>query len=136
MAEPLSVATGVVSLVTVCFKVGLQLKEFKDNAVVVSATVNGLISDIEGLEAVSESMRETFQQSENEPSLNATGHIGNHWRNIARALLDSKTALVQLGGILEGVNKSARVLETSRRQLRYQAATEQIALYRQTVQSY
>lgn|SRR5271156_4411948 len=136
MVEPLSITTGVLSLLGVCFNVGVELKRFRDGVAVVNTTVDGLLHDVSGLEQVLESMKETFDQANNPHHSQATGHIGNHWKNLSRSLQDGQNTLIRLQELLEGVNKSVTLLDGPRRQLRFNSAAEQIVAFRQQIQSY
>ena len=136
MVEPLSITTGVLSLLGVCFNVGVELKRFRDGVAVVNATVDGLLRDVSGLEQVLESMKETFDRANNRHPSQATGHIGNHWKNLSRSLQDGQNTLIRLQELLEGVNKSVTLLDGPRRQLRFNSAAEQIVAFRQQIQSY
>jgi len=133
MPEPLSIATGVTALLKATYTVGVELKTFRDGVVVVHSTLNGLIKDVDGLESVLEAMQGTFE------SITAgygTGHVGSHWTNIARSLEDGKEIVKDLQAKLDEVNKSTRVLDAARKQLRLNFATEKIASYRMSIQSY
>jgi hypothetical protein len=136
MVEPLTITTGVLSLLGVCFNVGIELKRFRDGVAVVNTTVDGLLHDVSGLEQVLESMKGTFDQANNPHHSQATGHIGNHWKNLSRSLQDGQNTLIRLQELLEGVNKSVTLLDGPRRQLRFNSAAEQIAAFRQQIQSY
>jgi hypothetical protein len=136
MVEPLAITTGVLSLLGVCFSVGVELKRFRDGVAVVNTTVDGLLHDVSGLEQVFESMKGTFDQANNPHSSQATGHIGNHWKNLSRSLQDGQNTLIRLQELLEGVNKSVTLLDGPRRQLRFNSAAEQIVAFRQQIQSY
>ena len=136
MVEPLSITTGVLSLLGVCFNVGVELKRFRDGVAVVNTTVDGLLHDVSGLEQVLESMKGTFDQANNPHPSQATGHIGNHWKNLSRSLQDGQNTLIRLQELLEGVNKSVTLLDGPRRQLRFNSAAEQIVAFRQQIQSY
>jgi hypothetical protein len=62
MIDPLSITKGVLSLLGVCYKVGVAIKIFCDGVSVVSATVKGMLQDIDGLLKVLRSMNDTFEQ--------------------------------------------------------------------------
>lgn len=136
MVDPLSITTGVIALLGTCISVGVQLKSFRDGVETANATVNGLLSDVEGLENVLESMSNTFNQPLNQPAANATGHIGNHWKNMAKSLDNARVTLGELQELLEGVNKQTAILDFSRKHLRLKAASPQIATFRSQIQSY
>lgn len=62
--------------------------------------------------------------------------MASHWRNISQALEDGKGILGQLQERLLEVNKTTKFLDGPRKQLRLNFATDQIASYRQHIQSY
>jgi len=84
MCEPLSITTGVLSILNVCGTVGWELKKFHDSVKSVDETVDGLAQDVSSLAQVLESMKETLSHIETLDS--HTGYIGKHWRNLAQAL--------------------------------------------------
>ncbi|KAK5724046.1 cell division cycle-related protein [Elasticomyces elasticus] len=133
MPEPLSIATGVASLLKITWTVGVELKAFRDGVKVVSAKLDGLVKDVEGLRSVLESMQVTF---ENITAVHGTGHIGSHWQNIAQALEDGRELVGQLRDELAKVNKTTTFLDGPRKQFRLNMATETIAAHRVSIQSY
>ncbi|KAK3638315.1 GTP-binding protein Rho1 [Elasticomyces elasticus] len=133
MPEPLSIATGVASLLKVTWTVGVELKAFRDGVKVVSAKLDGLVKDVEGLKSVLESMQVTFESI---TAVHGTGHIGSHWQNIAQALEDGGELVGQLRDELAKVNKTTTFLDGPRKQLRLNMATETIAAHRVSIQSY
>lgn len=137
MTDPLSITTGILGLSKVIWNVGVELKQFRDNAATVNTTVNGLLHDVESLGLVLDSMKTTFEEENlRHATLHATGHIGNHWRNIGRSLQDGQDTLKQLEGLIQNINKSVTMLDGPRKQLRLQNAEEQVANYRHQIQSY
>ncbi|KAF2001885.1 hypothetical protein P154DRAFT_574562 [Amniculicola lignicola CBS 123094] len=136
MADPLSIVVGVSTLIQVSVKVTLLLKQFRDDVNVVDAALNGLLNDVEGFQQVMVSMRETFSRDEIKATLQVTGHVGNHWRNLARSLNDGTGTLQELHTLLSGVNKTTSFLDGPRKQLRLKTAVDQMALYREQIQSY
>lgn len=136
MADPLSIAASVITLIQVSAQVTVLLKQFRDEVSAVDATLNGLLQDVEGFQQVLESMKETFEQEDIKANLQATGHVGNHWKNLARSLRDGEGTLQQVHGLLDAVNKTTSFLDGPRKQLRFKAAVEQIACYREQIQSY
>jgi hypothetical protein len=133
MVDPLSISTGVLTLLGVCVNVGVELKTFRNSVTVVDATINGLLRDVENLQQVLESMKDTFEA---DITGSATGHIGNHWRNVSKSLQNGQNTLNKLQELLEGVNRSTTILDGPRKQVRLKAAMEQIATFRHQIQSY
>ncbi|KAK4455319.1 hypothetical protein QBC34DRAFT_66989 [Podospora aff. communis PSN243] len=134
--DPFSISTGVLAFTSVSIKVLMGLKQFRDSVKEASTSINALISDISALRRVLLSMEETFQDTEDEQVLQQTGHIGTHWQNLHQCLSDGHDALSEFDAMLVDLNKSVRVLDETRRELRIQSAASRIALFRQQVQAY
>ena len=133
MPDPLSITTAVAGLLKASYEVGVELKKFKAGVTVVRTTIDRLIKDVEGLQLVLESMRDTFA---NVTAEFGTGNVASHWQNIAQALEDGNGILRQLQECVQEVNKTARLLDGPRKQLRLNLAADQIALYHQHIKSY
>jgi hypothetical protein len=136
MADPLSITAGVLALIQASVQVTVLLKQFRTDVSVVNATLTGLLSDVDGFQQVLESMKETFERDDVKPNLQTTGHVGSHWKNLARSLDDGASTLQQLHALLDSINKTTSILDAPRKQLRFKSAMEQIATYREQIQSY
>ncbi|CAN9124138.1 unnamed protein product [Alternaria alternata] len=135
MADPLSITASIITLLHVSVQVTVLIKQFRDEVVVVDATLTGLLDDVNGFQRVLESMKETIEENNNKETLQATGHVGSHWKNLARSLEDGADALQKLHTTLDGVNKKSSILDAPRKQLRLKSASEQIARYREQIQT-
>lgn len=133
MVEPLSITATAVSLLGVCLKVSVELKRFRQGCKEARTTVTAMLSDVKGLRDVLQSMEDTFEELDSQPS---TGHIGAHWINLSRSLQDGQGTLEQLEVLLKETNKGVSFLDSARRNLRVNAVAEQIARFRQQVQTY
>ncbi|KAJ4295389.1 hypothetical protein N0V90_007401 [Kalmusia sp. IMI 367209] len=136
MADPLSITASVVTLIQVSIQVSLLLRQFRDDVNLADVTLTGLYNDVEGFQRVLESTKETFDQHDIRSTLQITGHVGNHWKNLARSLKDGAETLQHLRELLDGVNKNRSFLESSRKALRLRGVKEQIKGYREQIQSY
>jgi hypothetical protein len=136
MADPLSITASVVTLIQVSVAVTILLKQFRDEVSVVDSTLTGLLNDVDGFQQVLTSMKETFDQEDIKSNLGVTGHAGSHWKNLARSLGDGAGTLRQLQTLLDGVNKTTSFLDGPRKQIRFKSAIDQIATYREQIQSY
>ena len=134
MCEPLSITTGVLSILNVCATVGWELKKFHDSVKSVDETVDGLAQDVSSLTHVLESMKETLSHIETLDSASHTGYIGEHWRNLAQALDGGNASLIKLGQVLEKVNKEVQILDGTRKAIRLKSATSIISTYRSRIQ--
>jgi uncharacterized phage infection (PIP) family protein YhgE len=134
--EPLSITTGVLSLLSVCLTVSVELKKLRDGSAEAKTKINALLADVQGLRHVLQSMESTFQELEDREGFQTTGHIGAHWKNLIQSLQDGHKTLTELEELLKTVNKNVSILDAPRRHFRLRSATEQIADYRQQVQTY
>lgn len=134
MVEPLSITAGVISVLGVCLRVSVELKKFRNGVAEVRTTVTAMLTDVKALRQVLGSMEDTFEEVESQ--MPPTGHIGTHWTNLSRSLHDGRTTLENLEELLRQVNKDVPFLDQARRRLRLNDASEQIANYRQQVQTY
>jgi hypothetical protein len=136
MADPLSITTGVLALLGTCITVAGTIKDFHDGVAIVDIKVKGLLSDVESFAQVLRMMRDTLEEEKVQSSLQATGHIGNHWANLSKSIKDGQNTLVQLLSTIERVNKSVGVLDGARRHLRLKGAMDEIGIFQQQIRSY
>jgi len=134
MPEPLSITTGVLSILNVCVKVGYELRVFHNNTKIVDEAVGELGKDVESLKQTLEAVRETLEQTDGDSHTQQTGHLGSHWRNIQQALESGEMTLLKLETVLQQVNKEVSFLNAPRKQLRLQAASDRIAIFRSQIQ--
>ena len=132
--DPLSITTGVLSVLGVCLKVSVELKKFRDAANEGKATATAMLVDLSALRRVLQSMEEIFDQLDVEAI--ATGCIGTHWQNLLTSLRDGHDALEQFETLLQNCNKEVVVLDRARRAIRLKEAADSIAEFRQQIQSY
>lgn len=131
--DPLSITASAASLLGVCLKVSVELKKFRQGAAGARTTVTAMLSDVKALRDVLQSMEDTFEILDSQP---ATGHIGAHWTNLSRSLQEGRGTLEQLEELLQGVNKDVSLLDSARLHIRVKSVAEQIANFRQQVQTY
>lgn len=136
MADPLSITTGIVTLLTLCTKTGVQIKSLCDGAALADVAVRSLLGDVQGFMRVLQLMQETLDEPRLQASFQATGNIGNHWRNIELSICDGKESLERLRGTLDRVNKTVGVFDSARKHLRLKWASDEVALFQREVQSY
>ena len=133
MLDPVTISTGVAALLKASYSIVFELKAFKDRAAGVQDKLDGLLQDVEALNLVLSSMRETFETI---AVGSDTGHISDHWQNISRALENGNETLSQLRSCLEDINRSNKILDGPRKQLRLDFATDKLDFFRQHIQSY
>ena len=134
--DPLSITSGVLTLLSACLAVAVQLKQLRDGALEAKPKINALLSDIDSFRSVLQSMESTFEQVEAKDGFQTTGHIGAHWRTLNKSIEDANVTLNELIKLLNDVNKNVSILDSARKHLRLKSATEKITNYRQQVQTY
>jgi uncharacterized protein YoxC len=131
--DPLTITTSAVALLKVCLSVSIELKRFRQGCAEARTTVTAMLSDVKGFRDVLQSMEDTFEEFDSQPS---TGHIGAHWSNLSRSLQDGRGSLEKLEQMFKDVNKDVSFLDTARRHIRLKGVTEHIAKFGQQVQTY
>lgn len=134
--DPLSITTGVITILSVTYNVGVEIKKFRDDVSSVDVVLETLITDVESLHGVLETMQETLNKAGTRSTLQLTGHIGNHWRNMERSLEDSQRVLSELLVLFQDINKSVSFLDGPRKVRRYRAMSERIQRYSNQISSY
>ncbi|CAM1508853.1 Fc.00g025920.m01.CDS01 [Cosmosporella sp. VM-42] len=132
--DPLSITTGALALLGVCYKTTIELKRLRNGAIESRSVVSAMLGDILALRGVLQSIEESFDDLDSGPEL--TGTIGNHWWDLRVSLQEGFERVAKLERLLVNVNKDVSVLDGPRRHLRLREATEQIATYRQEIQAY
>ncbi|ORY12913.1 hypothetical protein BCR34DRAFT_600219 [Clohesyomyces aquaticus] len=132
--DPFSITLGVVTLVTVASKVGIELKRLRNGAHEASTSINAMLADLKALKIVLESIEEGFEDLDGRAPL--TGYIGAHWSALKTSLSDGCDSLDKLRAFLELTNKEVQLLDPIRRVIRLKEANEQIVTYRQEIQAY
>lgn len=94
--DPLSITTGALALLGVCVSVCAQLRKTKVGAGEAKARVGGLLSDVDNLRNVLQSMEATMDDLDARNLFQNTGHIGAHWQSLSRSLQDGKDTLTGL----------------------------------------
>ncbi|KAK5124667.1 hypothetical protein LTR85_001380 [Meristemomyces frigidus] len=135
MPDPLSITTGVLTLIGTCGNVGWQLKQFHGAAKIVDTTIEALLADVESITKVLDALQETVRVTRSS-TLQETGHIGNHWRNLSKSIADGQNVLEHLQSLLERVGKTTTRLNKPRMQLRLYLAEDELSMLRQRMQAY
>lgn len=130
--DPLSITTGVLALLGVCYNVGTGLKKLYDDIEAVDETVAAIIEDVKALTKVLNTMKTSFDGVAGP----LTGHVGAHWENIYSSLKDGNGALEGLYEVVKEVSRETSVLSGTRKQMRLKAAESKIGLFRKQIQSF
>ena len=135
MADPLSITTGVLTLLGICGKVGWQLRQFHGAAKVVDSTIEALTVDVDNLTKVLEALKDTVNVTR-AGRFEETGHIGTHWRNLSNSIASGQDVLDKLGALLERIGRETNLLSKPRMQLRFYLAADEFSRWQQRLQGY
>ena len=134
MPDPLSITTGVVALLEVTWNVSIQLKKFHDGVKIIDKTVEALQREVGSFSQVLESMRNTFADITAEFG---TGYVASHWRDLAKAMEDTKGVLEQFSTEIQKIDRPTKLpMVDPMRQLRLNLSEERIAGFRGHLQSH
>lgn len=133
--DPLSITTGVASLVATCVKVGLGLKQLRDGSQLAEAKLKGLLAEVECFTKLLQHMSETIKRIDVQSELQETGHVGNHWKSISVCINDGMELLERLQKVVHSVGKSSRLLDGVRKHLRLQSASDEVCMYQGQIRS-
>lgn len=86
MADPLTIMTSVITLLSYCGNLIVQIKLLSQTTEAISATIDGLLKDGESFDTVLQAMHEIFSQPKYQPVMSATGHLGSHWKDIFQCI--------------------------------------------------
>jgi hypothetical protein len=131
--DPLSIAAASLSIAKICGTVGFELTKFIQNSDLVGPAVAGLQADITSFETVLGLLNETLNDENVKAWVSSSGRIGTYWYSLSLSLEDAKGTLKSLEEIVSRLKKPAKILETTRKQLRLQLAADEIVIYRQQI---
>lgn len=132
MPEPLSIITGVLTLIHVTGTVSNELWKLREGAAVIHGTIKDLQNDVTSFRRVLESMRDVFERITAEST---TGHIGSLWKGVAQSLVDAQDNLQHLKDLVTEFNRETKFLDEYRKQLRLNRTEEKLARNRVHIQS-
>ena len=99
MADPFSIVAGAISIVDVCQRLVTFLVRVKQGCDTIDDELDGLIADVNSLNAVSKLVRESFERDisggYDAPSKDEEA-TANLWRATANALQDCQTTISEL----------------------------------------
>ncbi|KUJ21160.1 uncharacterized protein LY89DRAFT_428184 [Mollisia scopiformis] len=136
MVDPISITTGVLSLLGTCYKIVSATKAFHDGMVIVDVKVTGLLSDVESFAQALQGLYNTLEEERVKATFQSTGHIGNLWMNLSKTITDGQNTLVQLQSTLDKINKTVGILDNARKQLRLNSSMAELAMFQQQIRSY
>ncbi len=91
--DPLSITAGVASLIALCVKAGLALKELHDGADIANAKAQALGGEVDAFVTVLELMKTTLEDDKIQATFQATGHIGSYWKHMIVCVDDGRRTL-------------------------------------------
>ncbi len=124
-----------ITVAKLCSAVGLELKKFIDGTKLVGTAINALFQDVESFEKILDQMKDTVDDPKVKTSA-STGYLGSHWDHLGTSLNDAEETLKALEATITRVNKSANLLDSTRKLFRLKGATAEIAIYQQQINSY
>ncbi|KAK4508774.1 hypothetical protein PRZ48_002513 [Zasmidium cellare] len=135
MPEPLSIVTGVATLLQSTWTVSRQLTKFYSGVAVVKQSIQYLQQDVDGLSDVLGSMRSTFESITAEQH-SGTGHVAAHWDNISKAIVKGKDMLNQMVQLVEEIGQARKHLDGPRKQLRLDTAEDKLTAFRNHIRAF
>jgi len=133
--DPLTIVGSSLSVAKLCCTVGWELKKFIDGTKLVGTAINALFQDVQSFEKILEEMKDTVDDPKVKASA-LTGHVGSHWRYLQTSLDDAEETLNALKATILRVNKSANLLNSTRKHIRLMGAQDEIAVYQHQIRSY
>ena len=106
-----------------------------DGTKLVGTAINALFQDVQCFEKILEQMKDTVDDPKVKSSA-LTGHVGSHWGHLQTSLDDAEETLNALNATILRVNKSANLLDSTRKHIRLMGAQDEIAVYQQKIRSY
>jgi hypothetical protein len=136
MADPFSIATGVIALIGAVSKISIELRSFCQGSESAESVISSLLTELATFQDVLQATKATLETEQNRPRNNITRHLGTHWRNLSKCIKEGPRTIIKLARLLEDVNRQTSVLDTTRRYMRLKSASQQIESFRHQIQSY
>lgn len=136
MADPFSIATGVIALIGAVSKISIELRSFCQGSESAGSVISSLLTELDTFQDILQATKTTLETEQNRPRNNTTGHLGTHWRNLLRCIKEGPRTISKLTRLLENINRQTSVLDASRRYMRLKSASQQIESFRHQIQSY
>jgi len=133
--DPLTIVGSSLSVAKLCYTVGWELKKFIDGTKLVGTAINALFQDVQSFGKILEQMKDTVDDPKVKASA-LTGYVGSHWRHLQTSLDDAEETLSALKATILCVDKSANLLNSTRKHIRLIGAQDEIAVYQQQIRSY
>jgi len=133
--DPVTIVGLLITVSKLCGAVGQELKKFINGTKLVGTAINALFQDVKSFEKILDHMKDTVDDPRVKTSA-STGYLGAHWHHLKTSLNDAEKTLKALEATIIHVNKSASLLDSTRKNFRLKGATAEIAIYQQQIQSY
>ncbi|KAF6824360.1 hypothetical protein CMUS01_10276 [Colletotrichum musicola] len=111
------------------------LKTLSDSSKGIDERIRALIDEVETFNRVLGLTRATLESQELRPPFHSTGHLADHWRNIAACIRDGEKSMADFASALEKVDKSVRFMDSARKALRLKAALDDVAAFQRRLSS-
>jgi hypothetical protein len=134
--DPLSITTASLSIAKICTTVCWELKEFIDGVKSAPSVIRVLLQEVEGFQTTLESLNEVLGDDRTKSTIQSSGHIGTHWMNLKICLDDASVTIESLEVTISRINKTVGVLDSTRRYMRLQSASNEIQRFQQQIRSY
>lgn len=127
--DPVSLVVASASAGKICVSLGWSLKKFMDGAKIADKRIESLIHDIKSFGKILDVLQETVHDSKVQSWAGLGGNVGSYWEELLICLQDSEKTLASLEQTVGRIDKSAQILDSSRKELRLQAAADEIGMY-------
>lgn len=134
--DPFSITVGVASLIGICAKVGIAVRGLRDGAGLVDVKLQSLLDEVDALGQTLRLIQDTLNQDRVRSSLQSTGHVGDHWRNVSNCVKNAESTLEMLRVRIERANKSVSMFDRARKHMRSKALSDEIEIYDRRVRTY
>ena len=112
------------------------LDNFYTNVAAFDNKIQVLRTTIKSFVHVLESMQKTLKEEDIKSSLQATGHINNHWERLSITIKDGQKTLEKLQAVLEQINPNGSILSNAQAKIRFDRVTSDIMMYQEQIQRY
>jgi hypothetical protein len=104
MTDPVSIIASTASIVDICIRLVRYLRDVHQAAATIEDDIKLLIREVDALNAVSSSIRKSFETNSASPPLSArTGNEQELWKHVGQNLEDCKGVAERLEGIVKEI---------------------------------
>ena len=106
MADPFSIVAGTATLAEICFRVVRYLRDIHTAAATIEDDIAALIHEVEALDAINNSIQETFSNLLPTPSAGTNQTLGNTadlWKHTGRSLRNCQIVVEKLERLVKEI---------------------------------